>query len=384
MKDAIIVGGGIGGLTTAIALQRLGVDAHVYETAPVLQAVGAGIWLPPNAMQVLAHLGLAQRVVGAGVPLSRIEVRDVSGGVLQALDGARLEAEFGYRAVSIRRSELQRVLASSLKRGSLHLGKRLSTFTESRVGAGVQAHFSDGSMDSGSVLIAADGIRSTVRRQLYLKDELRYSGQTCFRGLAPLRLPEPLRTTAWEVWGGVARFGFSAVSAEHVYWYAPVTAPEGTVFATEELKEYLLWQYEGFPDVVSHLVKATGRSGILQTDLYDFRPISKWHFGRIVLLGDAAHASTPNLGQGGAQAIEDALSLARKVEAEGLTPPALEQFEQSRMARTRRIVNLSWQFGKLAHLENPLLRGLRNISMRWMPQRLQWRQVEALLSPEVA
>jgi 2-polyprenyl-6-methoxyphenol hydroxylase-like FAD-dependent oxidoreductase len=381
MAAILIIGGGIGGLAAAIAMQRRGLDAHVFEAAPELRAVGAGIWMPPNAMSVLAALDLAEPVVASGLVLERLEVRDLRAGALQVMDGAAMASRTGFPSVAIRRSALQRILASALRPGSLHLGRHMVRF---RCRAdGVQAHFADGSAADGQLLVGADGIHSTVRRHLHPEVTLRYSGQTCFRALAPLRLPESLRQTAWEVWGGAARFGFSGVGGDTVYWFAPITAPAGTPWDQDGLKGRLLERYAAFPAIVAETIEATPAEAIMQTDLSDFPPIDTWHHRRVVLLGDAAHAMTPNLGQGGAQSLEDALALASRLHALGLTPGALAEYERARARRTRRMVRVAWHLGRMSHWENPALRWLRNAALRATPARLQQRQTEDLFTPHV-
>lgn len=194
MHDVLIIGGGIGGLAAAVALQRQGTDAQVYEATPELHAVGLGIWVPPNAMSVLERLSLAGEVIEAGLALDRLEVRDLEEGVLQAMDGAEVMTRWGHPTVAIRRSELQRVLATALQPGTLHLGKCMQYFEDR--GTDVRAHFTDGTEARGKLLNGAGGLHSAVRRQLFPYVSLRYSGQTCFRGLAEFRMPEALQQTA--------------------------------------------------------------------------------------------------------------------------------------------------------------------------------------------
>lgn len=360
MSRILVIGGGLGGLTAATALGHEGFDAQVFEAAPELQAVGAGIWAPPNALQVLDRIGLARRVLEAGVPLVGVEVRDVSGTILQRLDGFELQARFGHRIVSLRRSALQEILAGALGPERLHLGRRLVAIETDR--DGVTARFEDGSEARGELLVAADGLRSTARARLFPEARLRYSGQTCFRGLAAQSLPEGLEATAWEVWGGRHRFGFSPVGGGRVYWFAPLTAPEATVFDAPlaELRR----RYARFPEPVPALLAATADAELLQTDLFDLEPLPSWQAGRVLLIGDAAHAATPNLGQGGAQALEDAVFLADHLAEGGATPEALAGFVAARRARAQKVVTLSRSYGVMAHLESCTLRRARNATLR--------------------
>jgi 2-polyprenyl-6-methoxyphenol hydroxylase-like FAD-dependent oxidoreductase len=376
--DVLIVGGGIGGLVAGRALQLRGLDAHVFEAAPELRAVGAGIWVPPNAMRVLAELELATPVRDAGLALDRVEIRDMSGGVLQAIEGAEAEEWSGFPTVAIRRSELQRVLSSALAPGTLHLGKKALHYENA--GETVRVSFDDGSQAEGTLLVGADGIRSAIRRQMLPDASLRYSGQTCFRGLADLALPPELRRTAWEIWGGASRFGFSGVGGDAVYWFAPITERSGTSPRPPRLKAELLSRYSDFPGVVVEIIRATPDEAILQTDLRDLPTLSRWTDERVVLLGDAAHAMTPNLGQGGAQAIEDAASLARVLGSRGLVKEALAAYEAVRRPRTAKIARLSWHFGKMAHWENSLLVRARNTALRATPARMRRRQMDDLFT----
>jgi 2-polyprenyl-6-methoxyphenol hydroxylase-like FAD-dependent oxidoreductase len=373
-----IIGGGIGGLTTALALQRAGVEARVWESSPGLRAVGAGLWLPPNAMAVLDELGVAADVIAAGVPLARAHVSDTAAGVLTGMDMKAAAERLGHTTVAVRRSRLQEVLLSALEPGTLRLGQRFTRYHED--GDVVTARFSDGSTASGALLVGADGIHSAVRQQAFPGSNLRYSGQTCYRGLAAMRAHGDLYGTGAEIWGGSHRFGYSAVDMGTVYWFAPVLGAAGGAVPAD-VKAHLLEAYAHFPPPVPDILAATEEDAILQTDLYDLAPLPGWCAGRVALLGDAAHASTPNLGQGGAQAMEDALALARRVTREGATPAALQSYWQARRRRAGMIVSRSRTFGRMAHWTHPAARALRNVVLRSVPARLQARQIETLFTP---
>jgi 2-polyprenyl-6-methoxyphenol hydroxylase-like FAD-dependent oxidoreductase len=377
MSTALIIGGGIGGLTAALALRRRGFDAQVYEAAPALRPVGKGIWVPTNAMQVLDRLGVAAAVRRAGWPLDRIQLRTADGRLLTDVDLRPVAAKYGHTTVSVHRAELVRVLADALPPDALHLGKRGAGAEAD--GGGVTVRFADGTQARGDVLVAADGIHSAVRDQFFPKVALRYSGVTCYRGVADLDLPADLARTCWEVWGGAARIGFSAVGPGQVYWFAPVTAPAGSPLpAGADLAAELAGRYAAFPDPVPAIVRRTPPAEVIRTDLYDFAPIRRWWRGRVVLLGDAAHAMTPNLGQGGAQAIEDAYVLADRLAA-GPTPErAFAEYERLRRPKARWVVNTAWRIGRLAHVRGRWLQGLRNAAMRWTPDWVNARQIDHL------
>lgn len=374
MEKVLVIGGGIGGLTTAIALQHKGFDAHAYESAAELQPVGKGIWVPTNAILVLERLGLADAVVQTGVPLDRAELRDKDDGVLQDLDLRGVKAKYGHTIVPIHRAALHRVLVRHLQPGTLHLGQRCTGFTQDD--DSVTAQFQDGTQVEGAVLVGADGIHSVIRESLFPDVKLRYAGQTCYWGIADMELPISLARMSWEVWGGEIRFGFSAIGQRQVYWFAPITAPAGSVEGAEALPKVIAERYAGFPVPIPEIIERTPEHEIIRTDLYDFPPIKRWWEGRAVLLGDAAHAMTPNLGQGGAQAIEDAFVLAAKLSSCGTIGQALWEYERLRMPKVRRIVNTAWWFGKVAHIRSRGVQRLRNLVMKRIPEWLIRKQVE--------
>jgi 2-polyprenyl-6-methoxyphenol hydroxylase-like FAD-dependent oxidoreductase len=370
-----VIGGGIGGLAAGVALQQRGFEAHVYEAAPELRPIGKGIWVPTNAMLTLERLGLADAVAVRGVPLQRIEVRDRTGRVLQAIDLVEVLDRFGRTTTSIMRSELQSVLAGALAPGTLHLRMRGTGVRP--VGASAIVEFEGGTEVEADVVVGADGIRSTVREAVAPGATLRYSGQNCHLGIASIALPVELERTVWEVWGGTNRLGFSAVADGKVYWFAPALAPAGGGPEPEPMAR-LMERYAEFPAPVPAIVAATDPADVMRVDLFDLRPPDRWWRGRVVLLGDAAHAMTPNLGQGGAQAIEDAWTLAEALAAGGEPEAAFADYQGRRRPRATRIARTSWWFGQMAHLRPAWARGLRNLGLRGIPRSVERRQRDEL------
>lgn len=380
MTKILIIGGGIGGLTTAIALQRRGFSAEVYEAAPALRPVGKGIWVPTNAMQVMQRLGLDQKIANAGWPLSHLKIGTTRGSILATLAMEPIVAKFGQTTISISRTDLVEILASELLPQTLHLGKRATDFRQDA--NGVCVTFADGSATQGDLLIGADGIRSGVREKFLPGVKLRYSGQTCYRGIADLQLSKERVGTCLEVWGGEVRFGFSAAGPGKVYWFAPILAAAGGVDPEKGLRAKLLQTYAKFPEVVREVIAATPEVEILRTDLCDFAPIPTWHAGRVMLLGDAAHAMTPNLGQGGAQAILDAYALAELLEQHRNYAEAFLQFEKRRKPKVTAVVKLAWRLGKMAHWQNGFLQMVRDWALWLTPDFVNRRQLEWLFSLE--
>jgi 2-polyprenyl-6-methoxyphenol hydroxylase-like FAD-dependent oxidoreductase len=371
-----IIGGGIGGLTAAIALRAKGIDAQVYESAPALREIGAGIWMPANAMQVLHRLGLADEIRQAGVTLPRGEVHDAAAGALQVVEIGRIAERFGFGTVVIHRQRLHRILAAHLPSGVVHTGRAFTSLSEER--DGVRVRFADGGDLVVPIVVGADGLRSSVRDFVTPGARIRYSGQTSYRGVA--RVPgDRIEVTGRETWGAARRFGFSPVSADEVYWFAVLDAPEGGSDEPGTRHERLRALFRDFPRPATELIDATDDAAILRTDICDLRPIPTWHRGRVVLLGDAAHATTPNLGQGAAQAIEDAYVLAGRLGANPGDPePAFREYQAIRRPKALRIVNSSWWLGKIAHTANPAARAVRNTLLRLTPGRVSDRQFESI------
>lgn len=376
MTKVLVIGGGIGGLAAAVALRQRGLEAAVYEAAPELLPVGKGIWVPTNAMLVLLRLGLDQAVRRAGWSLERIEIRSVSDGVLQEFDLKKVVARYGQPTVSIHRAALVELLAGALPPGTLHLGKRCSSLAQDRDGVTVQ--FTDGTEARGEIVIGADGIRSRIREHLWPGVKLRYRGQTCYRGVADWELPAKLDRTCWEVWGGKLRIGFSAIGPRQIYWFAPITAPADSPAPPEPLSEWLARQYGSFSSPVPEMLRHTPAREIIRTDLYDLTPLRHWTQGRVALLGDAAHAMTPNLGQGGAQAIEDAYVLAEELARSRDPAEAFRAYERVRLPKVRWIVKTAARLGWIAHLRARPLEMARNWMMKNTPQRVNEGQFDRL------
>jgi 2-polyprenyl-6-methoxyphenol hydroxylase-like FAD-dependent oxidoreductase len=367
----VILGAGIGGLTCAIALAQRGIPAEILEQAPELRTIGAGIWLPSNAMTVMDRLGLAGELTRAGLPLERVEVA-AGARLLQAIDLGPVRERFGHTTISILRSELQRVLAAAIEPGTLRLGARVE-----RVEPGGAVVLEGGEVIAADVVIGADGIDSAARAAVAPDAVIRYAGQTCYRGVARLALDEADRRVCREVWNGAARCGYSAVGGDQVYWFLPVLAPRGGR-DDGPVKPRLVELAARFPAPVPAIVAATPEDSISRLDLRDLVPLPRWHRDHVVLLGDAAHAMTPNLGQGGAQAIEDAFVLASCLNDHPTPEAAFAAYQEHRRPRVDRIARLAWRLGKAAHYRSGLARGLRDLAMRVIPDGVARRQTDWL------
>ncbi len=376
MNTIVIIGGGIGGLTLAIALRQRDIIAEVYEATPELRPAGAGILMPPNAMQVFGQISLAADIARAGMPLRSGDILDVQAGLLQHADLDAVAERFGFPTIAIHRGRLHQALVAALDPGQLHLGKAFVALTKEA--DGVRVRFTDGDEVRARAVVGADGLRSAVRQQLFPESRLRYSGQSSYRAVAPLTLPPSFDGVSWEVWGPGCRFGFAAIAPDEVYWFVTLAAAAGALRGQTPFKPRLAALFAAFPPPIGELIDATPEAAIINTDIHDLRQLPHWRMGRVGLLGDAAHATTPNLGQGGAQAVEDAAVLARCLVANNNPEVAFGAYERRRRAKAAMVVKRSWQFGKLPHMRNPILRAARNLLVRGTPASVTRRQLEQL------
>lgn len=379
---AIIIGGGIGGLTTAIALQQRGWNYEIYEAAPEYKAVGAGLLLGANAMKVYQQLGIADALIPQGGRLERLYIKDYKGNILQQIDNNLLQQQYGSRSLPIHRATLQAALLGYLDQ-PVRTGKKCIGVTETSTG--IIARFEDGSEAKGDILIAADGIRSAVREHYIGSQGYRYSGQTCWRTTVNMTLPEAERIVTSEVWGrgkGI-RASFMHVGGDQVYFWFTKRLPEGIALSNEEALTLIQRELADFSGHMSQVVARIDASRLIRSDLYDLAPTKKWHKGRVVLLGDAAHATTPNLGQGASQAIEDAYALAESLALHSDHEAAFRHYVTKRMARAHKIVRISWQMALLTNWEGGIAVGLRNFLVRNMPASAAKRQLDFLYNIEL-
>jgi 2-polyprenyl-6-methoxyphenol hydroxylase-like FAD-dependent oxidoreductase len=359
-----IVGGGIGGVATAVALHRAGIDATVYERAPQLREVGAGMMLWPNATRVLRGFGLLGDVLARSGSSTHFLVRASSGAVLMNIALGKLDAP----AICMRRSDLLTVLLAALPPGCVRLGHELNKLEQSR--DKVRISFADGLVAEHDAVIGADGIRSRVRSELFGHSDPIYRGYTVWRGVVRYHGGAILPGANSETWGAGKRFGILNTGQGKFTWYAAVNVPPHHLDAPAGRKRELQKAFLSWHQPIADLIAATNDDEIMKNGAYDLVPLRRWGQGRVTLLGDAAHPCTPNLGQGGCMALEDAAVLAKCFDQE--TPPevALRRYETLRRQRTRHIQQRSRLMGEIAQWENRIVVAGRRVVTGLLPARL--------------
>jgi FAD-dependent urate hydroxylase len=374
-RRAIIIGGGPGGLTVAIALRRAGFEPAIYERASQIREIGSGLTLWPNALRALAVLGLAESVLSVSMPTGALVMSSRYGEKLFDLAAVEQERRFGMCGVTTCRADLLETLLNKLGDNVIHIGTRCTGFRQDNMG--VTALFENGSQVRGDVLIGADGIKSIIRRQVCGEKKLRYAGYTVWRGVTEFKLAESVGLTSM---GRGAQFGFFPLTRHRVYWFASVNAQEGRASWSNGHKREILARFGGWHEPIEALIEATEDDCILCTDIYDRGPLKHWSNERVTLLGDAAHPATPGLGQGGCQAIEDAVVLAECLSKSQEIAPALKAYEARRLRRTKAVVLQSRFIGQMGQWENPAVCYLRDRLIKNLPEQIRLWQLRWLFS----
>jgi 2-polyprenyl-6-methoxyphenol hydroxylase-like FAD-dependent oxidoreductase len=347
---AIIIGGGIAGLASALALTRHGWQVEVFERAPEFTEVGAGLSLWPNALRALDALGVGEGVRGRAMLEGQAGIRDAAGRWLSRTDTADLERRYGPVAM-IHRADLLAVLRAAVPEEALRPGITVSGVRPD----GTVTH--SGGQSRADLVVGADGLSSVTRQSVWPEAPApRYAGYTAWRVVTP-----PVEVgEASESWGRGERFGYAPLPDGRVYCYATANAPEGAPGGgLAGLRE----RFGGWHDPIPALLDAAAPDAVLHHDLYDLPPLKTYTAGNVVLAGDAAHAMTPNLGQGACQALEDAVVLGA-IMASGA---GLDAYDQQRRRRTQMIARRSRRVGAAAQWASPAAVTVRNTALRLLP-----------------
>lgn len=372
-----VIGAGISGLALAraVTLHHPHHRVQVHEAQATLRSIGGGLIIPPNSARVLDRLGLGHILDAYGVPLTDMQIIDAkTGRTLYHRPQTAVAQRHGRGLYSLSRTVLHRSLAETLPAGTIHTGHELSGVEYHF--DGVAARFTNGAETTADLLVSAEGRESRTRQLTMPETQLVHTGQVAYRGLTTIAPLPQYHNSFVEYWGRGRRFTFFRLAENLTYWHAPVTQTPG---ATRK-KTDLLREYRDFPEQVIELIAHTDAEHIHGVDLSDIRPLPHWHRGKVVLIGDAAHATSPNLGQGAAQALEDAYSLATQLAPLGdpdlpTLSAALGRYQQERESAANAVVHRSRQIGQLGQAGGAV-RLLRNIGMTLSPE-LARERIEA-------
>lgn len=377
----LIIGAGIGGLSVAAALRNAGHSFEIYEAAPAMRHGGAGIAVWANALHALRALGMQSLPACFQIGHSPVAIRTWRGEVLMQADTSELAERYGALSAVVHREKLHELLWQLAGKPDIHTDKKLVAYENLTEGTHhrVRAIFADGTHAEGDALVGCDGTGSNVRKIMLGDRAPRYSGYTAWRGIAHLRLSDP---TPGESWGRGQRFGFFPLQDGRAYWFATRNCAANTQFSGNTRENLLHW-FRGWHDPIVALLENTPESEILHNDLYDREPVTNWCDGNVIILGDAAHPTTPNLGQGGCMAIEDAVALGKTLADGNGIASAFAACNATRRRRTSELVLKARRIGAIGQWSFRPAVALRNFLLRHLSQKAQLRELDAVIGYRV-
>lgn len=334
-----IIGAGMAGLTTGIALKKFGHDVDIYEQTEIIRPVGAAISLWSNGVKCLNYLGLTEQVAKLGGQMDHLAYVDgLTGDVMTQFSLHPLIEEVGQRPYPVSRAELQNMLMDEFGRDRIHLGKKMVALKDT--GETVNVSFADGSELTTDLLVGADGTHSMTRA--YILDEQvprRYAGYVNWNGLVEIS-PELAPADQWTTFVGQGkRVSMMPVADHRFYFFFDVPLPVGLDNDRSQYKTLLKEYFQGWCPQVQHLIDCMDEQKTNRVEIHDIEPFADFYKGNVVMVGDAAHSTTPDIGQGGCQAMEDAVYLARALQINTLgLQDALRRYQNKRNERANELV----------------------------------------------
>lgn len=363
LDRVIVVGAGVGGLTVALALKRVGFPVEVHERHERIQRHATGFTLWSYAIKHLMALGLDESTLtGAGCAIEHTEIRNQEGDLIELMPVGDVSRAMGAPSYDMRRPALLAALTARLGLNAVHMGSECVGIEHE--GATATALLKSGRRTGGSLLIGADGIHSVVRTAVAGPARLRYSGYRSVSAVIPFSHPLLPARRHVEIWARGAKGGVADVGSGLVRWYVTYRAPDGARPTFE--KPQILEHIRGWYPLLEAAVRATDDAELVPTEAWDLEPLGTWINGRAVLLGDAAHATTPFAAMGANMTIDDAMTLADLLASRPSLDDALAGFQQFRKARTEDVVRKGRTMGALAQLHNPIAAWLRDVAFRHM------------------
>ena len=373
-SEFTIIGAGVAGLTAGYALKSIGRTCTIFEQSKVIKGIGAGFGLAANAMKAFELIGLREEIELIGHHLESYNILDEHGKVLFAPDTDFISENYQQRNFAIHRADLHQFLLSKV--AHVQLGKRAIRFEQST--NSVTIYFEDGTAHRSRYLLIADGVKSILRQQILPESKPRYAGYTCWRATisnASLNLQK-----GSETWGKDGRFGLTPLVNNRLYWYACINSKAHNTLYQHYTIQDLYKHFEHYHQPIPQVLQHTNDEDLIWNDIIDIAPIKHFAYGNILLIGDAGHATTPNMGQGACQAIEDVAVLIDELSHESSVELAFKNFERRRLARTKYITDNSKRIGEIAQLDNSFLIKGRNTIMRLLPQQIAQYPIDKLLS----
>jgi FAD-dependent urate hydroxylase len=364
LKRVVVVGAGVGGLTSALALARAGVDVEVHEKFAHIQERATGFTLWSYAIKLLLDLGLddPERI---GQPIEFTEIHNQDGRLIEEMPVGEVSRQLGAPSCDVRRPDMQRALIELLGEERVKMGSEV-VGVEQRDG-GAEVLLADGGRSGGDLVIGCDGVHSVVRNHVAADPQLRYSGYAGWGGILDgfeHELFQPHRHV--EIWARGSKAGVADVGQDRARWYVMHQAPPGSRAGAVD-KGAIFEHIEGWYELIRVAVDAAPAETIVQTEAWDLEPLETWIRDRVVLLGDSAHATTPFASMGACMTVQDSLALTHELLSGAPLDDALRTYEEGRKARDEAVVRKSRKMGKLSMMHSPIASWLRDEAFSHMP-----------------
>lgn len=350
---AIVIGSGMGGLTAAIALKQAGYTVELYDRVRELRPAGAGISLWSNGVKVLNRLGLGQEIARIGGQMDRMTYYSKTGESLTDFSLSPLIDQVGQRPYPVARTDLQAMLLQALGADALQLNSKCIKVEQDA--DSVTAYFEDGRTTTGDVLVAADGTHSQIRTYVLGHPmERRYVGYVNWNGLVPIS-PDLAPADSWVIYvGDHKRASLMPVGDRKFYFFLDVPLPLGTDNSPDHYREELAEYFAGWATPVQTLIQRLDPQATNRVAIHDVEPLSQLVKGRVALLGDSGHSTAPDVGQGGCQAMEDALVLATFLQTTNMSvADALQRYESARKDRVAEVITRARKRSDVTHGKDP-------------------------------